>query len=240
MGTVAVLTAILTAAVTDAVTGVLTNGLRGGWERVTGGQALVLNVTVRPMPGEACGSQWLLPPGAGPVPDEDAFPPARLVAWARSRGGTPLPAPTVELTVRGRTGDVVVLRELRATVLERRPVPTGEMATVGCGGDLAVRTFGANLDDEPPVLQPLGGSTPGDVPPVRFPYRVTSSDAEVIRVRAFTGNCDCRWVLDLVYVDGGQERTLRVDDGGQPFRTVGSQPPPAPTGSPTTRPGAGP
>lgn len=158
VATIAVVTAILTAAVTDAVTGVLTNGLRGGWERVTGGESLVLNVRVPDTSGEGCGDQWLLPAGAGPVPSASTGP-VQLPGWARGRGGTVLPAPAVELTVRGRTGDVVVLRELRAVVVERRPVPAGDVVTVACGGDLAVRTFVTDLDAPAPVLRPL---TDGD------------------------------------------------------------------------------
>ena len=236
VGAVALVTATLTALVADAVTGVLTNALRGGWERVAGGEALVLNVAQRP--GDLCGGRWLLPAGAGPVPAQPGGP-ERFVEWVRARGGTQLPAPVVELTVRGRSGEVVVLRELRVTVVERRPVPAGRVVGVPCGGDQRVRTYLVELDERSPVPRPQADPVLGDVPPVPFPYRVTSSDAEVIRVLAGTGGCDCRWVLDLVYVDGEQERTLRIDDGGQPFRTVGALPAGA-SPAPTPSPGAGP
>lgn len=218
---VSCLAAVLTAAVTDALTGVVTDGVRGGWERVTSGESLVLNVAV--LPQERCGSQWRLPVGAGPAP-RSLTSPDQVAEWARTRGGVELTAPTVELTVRARSGDAVVLRELRVTVLERHPVPAGDIVGAPCGGDQSIRTYSTDLDRQPPVLRPEGDPTSSAAPPVPFPYRVTSSDAEVIRVRAGTRGCDCRWVLDLEYVDGEERRTMRIDDDGRPFRTVGADP----------------
>jgi len=54
---------------------------------------------------------------------------------------------------------------------------------------------------------------------VRFPYRVSAQEPEVLLVNARTVTCDCRWYLELDWSFQGRSGTVRVDDAGRPFRT---------------------
>lgn len=60
------------------------------------------------------------------------------------------------------------------------------------------------------------------IPAVSFPYKVTSSDPEELLVSARTAGCDCRWYLELEWSAGGRSGTVRITDGGKPFRTSGT------------------
>ncbi|WP_315904099.1 helix-turn-helix transcriptional regulator [Streptomyces sp. CBG31] len=72
-----------------------------------------------------------------------------------------------------------------------------------------------------------GRSVPGNdtgepIPAVSFPYRVSASDPEVLLVTARAARCDCDWVAELRWSGGGRSGTVRIDDGGRPFRTSGA------------------
>lgn len=54
-----------------------------------------------------------------------------------------------------------------------------------------------------------------------LPYRVSSTDPEVLLVTARTDTCDCDWYLELDWSSQGRTGTVRVDDHGRPFRTSG-------------------
>jgi hypothetical protein len=54
-----------------------------------------------------------------------------------------------------------------------------------------------------------------------MPYRVSARDPEVLLVNARTVGCDCRWYLELDWSSQGRSGTVRIDDGGRPFRTSG-------------------
>ena len=52
-----------------------------------------------------------------------------------------------------------------------------------------------------------------------FPFRVTSTDVEVFDLDAHVEGHDVSWYLELEWSSGGRDGTLRIDDGGKPFRT---------------------
>lgn len=58
-----------------------------------------------------------------------------------------------------------------------------------------------------------------------LPLWVDESEPIVFYVTARTEAHDVRWYLELDWSSGAREGTLRVDDGGEPFRTsaVGDQ-----------------
>lgn len=56
---------------------------------------------------------------------------------------------------------------------------------------------------------------------MRFPYRVSDRDPEVLLVTARTETCDCRWYLEVDWSSQGRTGTVRIDDEGRPFRTSG-------------------
>lgn len=54
---------------------------------------------------------------------------------------------------------------------------------------------------------------------MRFPYRVSAEDPEVLLVDATTQTYDARWYLELDWSSQGRTGTIRIDDHGRPFRT---------------------
>ncbi|MBB5937281.1 helix-turn-helix domain-containing protein [Streptomyces zagrosensis] len=157
-------------------------------------------------------------------PTEVAPPPVEQDApgWARAHnavhGGTTI----VETTVTGQSSNAVVLRGLQVRVVGRQaPLAWSSFAMDnGCGGALTPREFSVNLDAARPLAKPTDGYD-GEhaLPAVRFPYRVSATDPEVLRINARTVQCDCQWYLELDWTSGDRHGTVRIDDAGQPFRT---------------------
>ncbi|MFD4997509.1 transcriptional regulator [Streptomyces buecherae] len=159
-------------------------------------------------------------------PAEVAPPPVEQDApgWARAHGAVHGGTTIVEVTVAGRSSQAVVLRGLQVRVVGRQtPLAWPAFAMEnGCGGSLTPRAFSVDLDMARPLAKPTDGyDGQRPLPAVRFPYRVSATDPEVLRVNARTVACDCQWYLELDWVSGDRQGTVRIDDGGRPFRTSG-------------------
>ncbi|WP_326782245.1 helix-turn-helix domain-containing protein [Streptomyces longwoodensis] len=130
----------------------------------------------------------------------------------------------VRITVQGRSATAVVLEALHVRVAGRDAPAAGNAYAMGqgCGGDLAPRRFAVDLDVDRPVARPQDGSDVGRrLPAVRFPYRVSAADPEVLLVDATAQAHDTRWYLELDWSCQGRTGTVRIDDHGRPFRTTG-------------------
>jgi hypothetical protein len=128
----------------------------------------------------------------------------------------------VEITVQGRSTTAVVLTALRVRVTGRTDPAPGNVYAMdqGCGGSISPRHFAVDLDRDRPIARPVAGNDTGTpIPAVRMPYRVSSTDPEVLLVTARTQGCDCSWYLELDWSSEGRTGTVRVDDHGRPFRT---------------------
>lgn len=142
--------------------------------------------------------------------------------WASSLGAVHGRDTYVRITVQGKTSSAVVLEALRVRVVGRSaPVERNVFfMDNGCGGSLTPRSFDVNLDASRPVAAPRSGHDGENaIPAVRFPYRVSVSDPEVLLVTGRTVSCDCRWYLELEWSSGGRTGAVRIDDHGRPFRT---------------------
>ncbi|HCA87269.1 MAG TPA: hypothetical protein DEQ61_18385, partial [Streptomyces sp.] len=170
-----------------------------------------------------CDHRYLIdrPPSRVPPPpvEQDA------AAWAAEQGGVHGGRTNVEVTVQGVAADaVVVLQDLHVRVVGRRaPLGWSSFAMAnGCGGSLTPASFDVDLDADRPLARPTDGFD-GDrgekLPAVRLPYQVSPKDSLVLRVFARTEGCDCQWYLELDWSSGGRKGTVRIDDGGDPFRT---------------------
>ena len=213
---------ILIATVTDSLTGVLTTGLRTVWSRVAAEDPIVVHSTVLT---SECGESWVVPAGrtAPPAPDPRYHSNEEVRAWAREAGAVEAGDTKIQLTIRGGSSNAVVLQELRVRAVGQDPPVRGTAQNgAPCGGPLGIRPYAVNLDDARPVavavLRPP--SDFDDDAPVSFPYKVTHADPEVIRLVASTDRCDCRWIIELVYVDGDEQHVMRIDNAGKPFRTT--------------------
>ncbi|MFZ4269866.1 helix-turn-helix domain-containing protein [Streptomyces arboris] len=170
-----------------------------------------------------CGHAYLVarPPDAVPPPpaEADAEP------WAQALGAVHAGETGVRITLQGTGEQAVVLEALRIRVVARREPAEGRVHRMssGCGGALTPRMFDVDLDAERPVARSVPGNDTGEpIAPVSFPYRVSAADPEVFLVTGRTARCDCDWVAELRWSGGGRSGTVRIDDGGRPFRTSGA------------------
>ncbi|MEV3934265.1 helix-turn-helix domain-containing protein [Streptomyces sp. NPDC049944] len=156
-------------------------------------------------------------------------------AWAGTHGAVHGGEALVRITVQGRSpSDAVVLHALHVRVVDRAaPLPwNAYRMDNGCGGAVTPRHFAVDLDRPRPLARPVdgldaSGAKVRKIPAVSFPYKVTSSDPEELLVSARTAGCDCRWYLELEWSAGGRTGTVRITDGGKPFRTSGTRGRPA-------------
>lgn len=182
-----------------------------------------------------CSQRFLVNRGPGEMPkppiEQDA------PAWVSELGAVSADGQFIKITLQGAGKDTVVLEELHVRVDDTAaPLAWNAYSTgVGCGGDVATRSFGVDLDAGSPVLTPVAGQR-------AFPYKVSRTDAEVFYVKAAAKQHDVRWHLELQWSSGGRRGILRIDNQGKPFRTSGSagrpsyqQPPGATQWSPTPR-----
>ncbi|MGW7264210.1 helix-turn-helix domain-containing protein [Streptomyces sp. NPDC054842] len=156
-------------------------------------------------------------------------------AWAGTHGAVHGGEALVRITVQGRSpSDAVVLHALHVRVVDRAaPLPwNAYRMDNGCGGAVTPRHFAVDLDRPRPLARPVdgldaSGAEVRKIPAVSFPYKVTSSDPEELLVSARTAGCDCRWSLELEWSAGSRTGTVRITDGGKPFRTSGTRGRPA-------------
>ncbi|KAK1183211.1 helix-turn-helix transcriptional regulator [Streptomyces sp. NBS 14/10] len=198
-------------------------GGSGGGRDDKPGSGTPLTISTRSHVWEnGCGHRYLInrPPTqvAPPPVEQDA------AAWASAHGAVHGGTTNVEMTVKGRSESAVVLQALHVRVVGRRTSLPWSSFTMdnGCGGSLTPRAFSVNLDAARPLAVPTDGNDAGEqIPAVRFPYRVSDTDPEVLLVNARTSGCDCSWYLELDWTSGDREGTIRIDDHGAPFRTSG-------------------
>lgn len=167
-----------------------------------------------------CGEYYLLEQ----KPEQAAPPPVPQDArrWARTFGGVAGGHMRLQLTVTGNTDASVVLTALNVRVVGRKaPLPWQAYSMGdGCGGGVTPQTFDIDLDDARPSVVPKAGQD-GDrtVPAKDFPYKVSTSDPQVLNLDVHTEGHDIGWYLELAWSSGDKSGTIRVDDGGTPFRT---------------------
>lgn len=169
-----------------------------------------------------CGQWFLMPQQPGKVPPPPSLQQAG--AWAGALGGVPAGDLRLQLTAQKVSGQPVVLHALYVRVVSSTTAPKGNGYTPGsgCGGGLDPASFAVDLDTAAPRAHPVRGYVDDGSSPVLsdFPYQV-GGDAQVLDVDAHTSDRDVSWYLELVWSCGDRQGTLRVDDHGRPFRTVG-------------------
>ncbi|WP_326579636.1 helix-turn-helix domain-containing protein [Streptomyces sp. NBC_00481] len=174
-----------------------------------------------------CGEDYVLakPPQQVPPPPH----PEDIAAWATSQRAVHGGSTTVRITVQGRGSAAVVLEALYVRVVSHAPPAAGRGSVYslsdGCGAALIPRFFSVNLDAQQPRVR----SMPGDdgagksIPAIDFPYQVSLQEPEVLVVSALNESCDCDWYLNLAWSSQGRTGTVRIDDNGRPFRTIGTK-----------------
>ncbi|MFF3319475.1 helix-turn-helix domain-containing protein [Streptomyces sp. NPDC003035] len=167
-----------------------------------------------------CGQHIALDQEPGEVPPPPA--PQDTRGWARALGGVDGGHVKLELTATGKTAEAVVLNALHVRVVERG-APLNRAAYFmgdGCGGGITPQTFDIDLDAARPLVKPVAGRDgDGIVPAKDFPYKVSTSDPQVLNLDVHTEAHVAAWYLELDWSSGDRHGTVRVDDGGKPFRT---------------------
>ncbi|MBF6048322.1 helix-turn-helix domain-containing protein [Streptomyces sp. NRRL B-1677] len=192
-----------------------------------------LTAHVRPYAYEdPCTQHFLVDrsPGTVPVPPGEPDAPG----WVAELGAVPAGEQFIKITLQGTGKETVVLEGLQVRVQDTKPpLAWNEYRTgVGCGGDVATRSFGVDLDSARPVAAPRAGQRD-------FPYKVSETDPEVFYVKAAAQRQDVTWYLEVQWSSGGRRGVLRIDDQGRPFRTSGAAGRPSyqwPPGSPRWEP----
>jgi transcriptional regulator with XRE-family HTH domain len=190
------------------------------------GSASPLSWTVRAHEWRhGCAHHYLIDREPSEVPpppvEQDARP------WATSLGAVHGGDTVVEATVRAAGTDPVVVEGVYVRVVDRRaPLawPAYAMSN-GCGGALTPAAFTVDLDAERPVARPQDGYDGEDgthLPATRLPYQVSAGDPLVLRIEAAAKEHDCDWYVEVRWSSAGRSGTLRIDDGGRPFRTSGT------------------
>ncbi|MGW0410623.1 helix-turn-helix domain-containing protein [Streptomyces collinus] len=169
-----------------------------------------------------CGHDYVIGKDPAQVPP----PPVQQDAgrWAATQGAVHGHQTMVQVSVQGKSSTAVVLTALRVRVVSRGTPVAGTAYDMeqGCGGGLTPRDFSVDLDIDRPIAHARPGNDGGKaLPAVRFPYRVSAEDPEVLLVTATTDAYDCAWYLELDWSSQGRSGTVRVDDHGRPFRTSG-------------------
>ncbi|MFD4375487.1 helix-turn-helix domain-containing protein [Streptomyces sp. NPDC058486] len=169
---------------------------------------------------EPCGQYYVLDQKPQHVPPPP--PPQDTRGWARALGGIDGGHMQLQVTVTGRTQEPVVLSRLRVRVVGRDSPPerTAYSMGDGCGSGITPQTFDVDLDAPRPYVKAVAGQDGDRVVPAKdFPYQVATGDAEVLNLDVHTEEYAVAWYLELEWSTGARKGTVRIDDGGQPFRT---------------------
>ena len=143
--------------------------------------------------------------------------------WARQNGGVPGQEQPFRLTLRGRTGEPVIIDAIRPVLVDRRdPLEGWFTHDRGCGG-VEVRNARIDLDAESPTIVFTTPGSDAEAEPeeqLALTLQVTASDVEVIDVLAVTRRSDVRWRLEVLYSAANENGVLVVGDGARPFEVT--------------------
>lgn len=167
-----------------------------------------------------CGQYYLLDQAPAAVPPPPA--PQDNRGWARALGGVDGGHMLLQLTATGKTADSVVLNAVHLRVVTRNAPLDWNAYSMGdgCGSGVTPQTFDIDLDAAHPLVKPVAGQQGDTVVPAKdFPYKVASNDPQVLNLDLHTEGHDVSWYLELDWSSGDRRGTVRIDDGGKPFRT---------------------
>lgn len=200
------------------------------------GEPFTTNVTIDV---DDCSTNWYVPKAAPdidfprPTPKQDGVIGDYGSGWdtfSAADDGIPASPSSVFLSVQGKTSTAVVLNRLEIRIVQRRPAPVGTILDNPCGGEFIYRWLAVDLDQNPPkvaarldkvVIEADPPTLPQNRQPIRFPYKVSSTDPEVFKITAETVKCDCEWIAVLSWQSAGRNGTKIINNLGKPFRTVG-------------------
>ena len=139
-----------------------------------------------------------------------------FLPWAAEVGGVRAARSDLRLVVQGGSEEVYI-GGMRARLLERLQPLEGTAFRCPSAGAAEIRSVVIDLDRR--GSEAAGVWVEGDVEK-SISFTVAPGETEVFDVTAHTEECFCRWVLELVTTQGGEEKIVEVDDHGRPFETT--------------------
>jgi hypothetical protein len=180
-----------------------------------------------------CGSVTYLPnPVAGTTVRRP--PPFELSEWGvfmRQPEAEFASSDLVQVSIQGESARTITLTgiEFEVTRQERRK---GAVFSAACGDAIHGRGVEVDLEANPPQVVSSSDSSDGIVTaggqpgsgtrPISFPWTVSLTDPLLLYVLTTARSCDCLWAARIPWVSGGEKGTIHIDDGGDPYRVVGS------------------
>jgi hypothetical protein len=170
---------------------------------------------------------YLFPPTVEPrnAPvDVDHPNDAEFRRWAERNDGIPYSDRSLEMVLRGRDAEPVIINDIRAKVIERTAVPREFWLNSweGCGGVLPVRLLEIDLSQDPPPVKVYIDGSEAEMP--RF--EVSASDIEVFQVDITGGASVTSWLLEIDYSAAGKNgvREIREADDNPLLLAGGGDP----------------
>lgn len=137
--------------------------------------------------------------------------------WAYELGGVDAETTVVSFRAESDLNQRILITDVQVKVLERRPPMQGTWIAPDGAGGAPLRILRVDLDSDPPSSTREHRE---QEEPWNFPLWVSQDEFEVFSVIASTGSCDCSWVIELYYVEDGEQKRVIINKNGEPFRTT--------------------
>jgi hypothetical protein len=183
--------------------------------------------------GDECGVATYLPT-AKALRTVKGAPPYELEEWAQFRhqpGAAYAGSDLVRVSIQGESERKITLTGIDFEV-SRRNRSDGMTFSAACGDALRGRGLHVDLDADPPQILTSSETTEGIVTaapsesvgtsPISFPWTVSLTDPLLLYVLATSRSCDCTWTARIPWVSGSKKGSIKIDNGGDGYRVVGS------------------
>lgn len=160
-----------------------------------------------------------------------------LFEAARKAAAVAVGESTTHFILEGRTHRDVAIVDMRAKILKREPVLRGAAVSCESAGDVGAIGVVFNLDEPDPVARRVltdeqrmkmleeGNDDPGDLGGPYFArgniVRLTKSEIQPVEVVARTTRNYIEWEIEADVIVDGDERTVVINNHGDPFRITG-------------------
>jgi hypothetical protein len=211
---------VVTALIAGAIIGTLTQEYGPGVaERVAGADPIGIHLGAD---GAVDNDGWTLYMPRELEPDDhpsfNERPSAEEVrSWFIDRGAYDVHASRLRLSLLGRSREPVQVREVRAAIRARGAGGTGSLIAYPSAGENRIVTVDLDLDQETPRAH-WDGRPYFD----NYFLSLAHREAQELRITAHARDSAVEWDLEINYTWRGDPRTVRIDNSGEPFRTIGS------------------
>ncbi len=185
-------------------------------DQITGENDLEISLQTNPAAIDTFNdlSQELIVPRGNAVTGDPGQGCSGFSAWGAHVGG--VRASRTDMRIIAQAGaDQVSISGIRARMIQREPPLQGTGFVCPSAGAVEIRSVAIDLDEPDPTGRVVEGGKSEAVA-----FTVGENDTEIFDITAFTEKCYCKWVLELVTTQGGDEKIVTVDNDGVPFETT--------------------